>query len=116
MIYENANVVPDFEPADFQGSVEIENLDIALGKCPSVIVTIEKPKPKIIRFPFLITKLQEYFSDPYIREEIVQQVARKIYEKHPRINVKLILGVIRLSILPLITVMITAVNQIQYYA
>jgi hypothetical protein len=122
MIYRNANVVTDYEPQNFHGESEVENLNLIEKKnadrpvkTKTVIVTIEKPKPKIISFNQIIHSIKEYFSDPLIREELIQQIVIKVKEKHPKLNTKLLFSMVRVAILPMITVMIVAVNQIQYY-
>jgi len=48
-----------------------------------------------------------------MREEIEDQVLSKIKEKHPGINSKLIKGVIHVVYLPLVTILIIALNQME---
>ena len=118
MTFKNANIVTDYEPSEFQHSEEIEKLDLIQQKekeTQMVIVTIPKPKPKIVSFVEIIIHLKEYFSDPMIREELIENIVNKVKEAHPKINTKLIMKTVRVAILPMISIMIIAVNQIQYH-
>jgi len=78
MIHRNANVITDFDPEEFQKFDGVEDLSNVTENLP-VIVVCKKPKPHIIKFVSLIQNVKDYFADPMIRNEILDQTETSRY-------------------------------------